>query len=156
MLGQTLGAESTAIDRMLRVAFDGDRTTVAHADVHATADRAVAAGSSHSTVDHRHAAFHRPAGVVPATVTKNSQRPRASLASANASPSHGDTSPTPIADNMMALRTVHTRANRIDHGPHRGPSRTVAAAPKPPTFARSASSIVDNAARLASVHATRW
>src|SRR5687767_7341570 len=101
MLGETLRAQSAAVHRMLGVAFDRDRPAFPNTDVHAAAHRAVPTRRSDATVDHLHAAFHRPAGVVPATVTKNSQRPIASLVRANASPSHGDTRPTPMADTMM-------------------------------------------------------
>src|SRR5437773_4389022 len=155
MLGQTLRAESTAVDRMLGVTFDRDRATVSYSDVHAAADRAVAAGRSHPRVGHLHAAFHRPAGVVPATVTKNSQRPRASLVSANASPSHGDRKLAPIAHNMMALRMIRARANRVDHSHTEARAGRSARRPSRTTLARSATSIVDNALRLASVHAMR-
>ena len=44
VLGEALGAELAAIDGMVRVSADGDGLVVAHADEHAAADRAVAAG----------------------------------------------------------------------------------------------------------------
>src|SRR5688500_482020 len=156
MFRKTLRTESTTIDRMVEIAFDGDGAPLPHTDVHAATHRAVPAGGPHSTVDHLHAAFQRPAGVVPATVTKNNQRPMASLVSAAANPSHGETRPAPIAHNMMALRMLRTFANRVDHS-HTVPRPARSARDESRTrFARSAISIVDSAARLATVHARRW
>ena len=44
MLREALGAEHPAVHRMIRIAADADGAAVADADVHAAADRAVAAG----------------------------------------------------------------------------------------------------------------
>jgi hypothetical protein len=43
VLGEAFGAELAAVDRVVRVAADGDGLVVAHAEEHAATDRAVAA-----------------------------------------------------------------------------------------------------------------
>ena len=60
MLGQALGAQPAAVDRVVGVALHRHGPAVAHADQHAAAHRAVAAGRAHPVVG-RPALRYRPA-----------------------------------------------------------------------------------------------
>ena len=64
VLGQALGAQPPLVDRVVGVALDGDRPAVTHADAHAAAHRAVAAGRPDPAVDRPAGADRPTAGLV--------------------------------------------------------------------------------------------